>query len=106
MREIKFRAWDEEVKNGSWMIYDSTTHISLTWEIEWHIPWVLMQYTWLEDKDGEEIYEGDILEDHRPKLKWMKKYNKIIEDIRHLPFIVYSDYKVIGNIYQNPELIW
>jgi uncharacterized phage protein (TIGR01671 family) len=46
-REIKFRVWDSEN-----MVYDWT-------DLETCMP--LMQYTGLKDKNGKEIYEGDIV---------------------------------------------
>lgn len=52
MREIKFRAWNKTAKT---MITD-VNRIDLVGTAE-----VLMQYTGLKDKNGKEIYEGDIL---------------------------------------------
>ena len=50
MREIKFRAWD----NTDNKMYD----YAIQW-FNWpHI--ILLQYTWLKDKNWKEIYEGDI----------------------------------------------
>jgi len=72
MREIKFRAWDERNEE---MIYKPTLFDSHNFkeklgcalELNWHIQntigffGALMQYTGLKDKNGKEIYEGDIL---------------------------------------------
>lgn len=69
---------------------------------------VLMQFTGLHDKNGKEIYEGDILHEKKEKTAPMANNGIdreiIVEDIRHLEFNeVHCE--VIGNIYENPELL-
>jgi uncharacterized phage protein (TIGR01671 family) len=72
MREIKFRAWDKDSKR---MRYAEDLIGPGGWVIQFHgVPLEigihgvfepenveLMQYTGLEDKNGKEIYEGDIV---------------------------------------------
>ncbi len=67
MREIKFRAWDKELKN---METNGTLPANLLQiiieegflDIADTLRFELMQYTGLKDKNGVEIYEGDIVE--------------------------------------------
>ena len=81
------------------------------------IPETVGQYTGLKDKNGKEIYEGDIVEKtyysyHQPECSELFeiKYEGLgfyFEHIKgnafYLPFT--EDIEIIGNIYENPELI-
>jgi len=114
MRDIKFRAWNIE---------DSEMFVNVHRQYDWNILQaesfyelindkniILMQYTGLKDKNGKEIYEGDIVKNEHG----------------HINFIVYSDFsmrfhtngyygggvkfynqinEIIGNIYENKELL-
>jgi uncharacterized phage protein (TIGR01671 family) len=110
-REIKFRAWDKGA--GEWL---KLTFIS--WEVNGLLigvnnkPWhevELMQYTGLKDKNGVEIYEGDILDmpyHGRSDVFWrnggLKVHGKY--SVVGFPNQAHGS-KVIGNIYENPELL-
>jgi len=140
-REIKFRAWDKTAKNG--MIYpdgifhfiangkaykldpqiETDRYFAMPIEIE------VMQYTGMKDKNGKEIYEGDICtikngDPFAPVINLIVQYElgafgvmplgKEVDVFANqykgkmLPF--FPDYKesvleVIGNIHEHPNLL-
>ena len=121
MREIKFRAWDKAEKR--WYDYeDSEIFIDLhgqplIYTAENPYPFAntdieLMQYTGLKDKNGKEIYEGDIIK-YKTIYKWDKNPIKlkpvVFENGMFTPqgVIKYlgNNIEVIGNIHDNPELL-
>ena len=99
MREIKFRAWDTQEKR---MIYPKTGAVNNleSWEILQLFDTV-MQYTGLKDKNGKEIYEGDIV-----RIAGYGLYEVGYPFITLFQSHFENDVEeIIGNIYENPELL-
>lgn len=124
-REIKFRAWHKNLKKmfkigqitlekGTWN-FEPNDRDFIGMSIPFQPSFVLMQYTGLHDKNGKEIYEGDIVGDN--KIKWIVKWNKnrmgfslypTTEQLYdEMPINVESKlgFKILGNIYDNSELL-
>ncbi len=112
MREIKFRVWDKEIKT---MYYDAQDSYDAEVDCFGNFlndpNYKVMQFTGLLDRLGKEIYEGDILSctdtghTYRATMTWEDNGFWILDDslLPRLPYIEYRE--VIGNIYENPELL-
>ena len=116
MREIKFRAWSKldnkmfpsvGVDDGGVTIIDTMAHGLYSVKGET----VIMQYTGLLDKNGKEIYEGDILGQEQ-FLPWGIMWDKAGFYAYNLhnpstlyPFESATNREVIGNIYENKDLL-
>lgn len=106
-REIKFRVWDTGVKEMAktgFSISDRGS-VSFYWNSK---PFhsnnaILLQYTGLKDKNGKEIYEGDIVEKITyPNQVFEVKFERGAFNIAgyHMQYC-----RIKGNIYENPELL-
>ena len=117
MREIEFRAW---CKKENKMFYNVEHEYDFYEDCESSFGDILdmperyevMQYVGIKDKNGKKIFEGDIVkldEDEVCFIEWDKydySYrikNKEVDDI--LSGFRPKDFEVIGNIYENPELL-
>ena len=130
MREYKFRAWDSWWDKMHY--FDFTKNIEATPDDELKGLWILhkegsvyaiqdkikiMQYTGSKDKNGKEIYEVDIvlydrnihkdIDTAKFKVVWAKD-RYVLQEIKHKYYIddvTWELVEVIGNIYENPELL-
>lgn len=119
MREIKFRAWDKYNKQWvgfemtRWALYDEKNEkqqVILCTPPKEEI--VFMQYTGLKDKNGKEIYEGDIVnhliagKNIVRKVEWIKNGYWSIGDFyggEGHEYTAEDRIEVIGNIYETQK---
>jgi len=108
-REIKFRAWDDiEMVYISDLFWFEENHFS---SVNDNLGHKLMQYTGLKDKNGKEIYEGDIVKGDLGHVGTVE-YNAPSFEVRwndgdccKIFDAVHGVIEVIGNIYENPNLL-
>lgn len=105
---------DSEIRNCSYIIVkyhrnDNTDYIEVK-NIELRRG-IAQQYTGLKDRNGKEIYEGDVVENYEIKDIVIFKIGMFtIKDIGSevglfYPLKSYHDLELIGNIYEHPELL-
>lgn len=109
-RELKFRAWYD--KSQSWVYFnlnEGFTHEGYKIYQELIIDGAkFYQFTGLYDKNGKEIYEGDILcwpkyEGTKNQSRWTVEWDN--ERCEYTKWHPKNEAEVIGNIHQNPELL-
>ena len=128
MREIKFRAWDKKQKKmlygvsiGTIKVWDENAPF-ISHEFSYSEDCIFEQYTGLKDKNGKEIYEGDIVEEeidcgdddidgtYRYTVVWDEdtlcwslspQYGAIHEDL----WETNSSVEIVGNIHETHELL-
>jgi uncharacterized phage protein (TIGR01671 family) len=134
MREIKFRAWDKQNncwgdlnQLSDWGTADITACIGFgneqypyqTFRIESDTQYEIQQFTGLFDRNGKEVYEGDVLTTGLKSRNAIKKvYVETMEDGEWKFRATNENYitswrevggleglEVIGNIFENKELL-
>lgn len=114
-RPIKFRAW-VKFKSGEYKMLDNLDMWSVGELRAKNESEKIMQFTGLLDKNGKEIYEGDIvtfsdaienkkvvIEYIAPSFRYTVHGGKV--DGITFDLIGWSTWEIIGNIYENPELL-
>jgi len=123
-REIKFRAWDTEHDQmlDDDEVMSTSKYLNYVFVDAKEHGLIYMQYTGLHDKNGKEIYEGDII--NLPDYQFNPVQASFMQgvfgvtgaDSGHYPLRAFSKtgsssieiespMEVIGNIYENPELL-
>ena len=108
-REIKFRAWHSQLGqmlNHDWMVSAGVLYSAISNPPEGQI---VMQFTGLKDKNGIEVYDGDVIRYTLMAGLGMPERKGLTRIVKtdHMGSIGWydTDIIVLGNRYQNPELL-
>ena len=119
MRELKFRAWDKKAKrmmSGFFIgsqdgkLYGTVRVDPIT--IRREDGFDLMQYTGFSDKNGKEVYEGDVVEEKERGFTGVVEFRRgsfyacdYSDKTEVLLEVCHHSSEIIGNIHENPELL-
>jgi hypothetical protein len=117
VREIKYRAWEKSLKQMIPVDNIDFEKRMINTESAWRMfdEIQLMQYTGIKDKNDKEIYEGDVIhcdgylnlyavwDEENARFAFLCTDWVVTQGQPIRPHI--SSYYIIGNIYENPELI-
>jgi len=105
-REIKFRGWNAKMKN---MENDLSARSWLFHNLDKSPDLIIMEYTGLKDRNHKDIYEGDILKNFFNVNLYVVEFKRgefvCEKGIHVLGRSLWEKAEIIGNIYENPELI-
>lgn len=133
MRELKFRAWNKKYKFFKFFtLVEMFRWVGIEYNIPENIPsrsyfddqeedLVFSQFTGLKDKNGKEIYEGDLIKFHETDTKKERlgfvsylvnefagcqfSCLRFKDDVIGFVFSAEENFEIIGNIYENPGLL-
>ena len=120
-RVLKFRAWDNKQKKmlygvsiGTIKVWDENAPL-ISHEFSYSEDCIFEQYTGLTDKNGKEIYEGDIVtlngeweeieHDDCSIVTFENGCFRVGDGYENEAGSYLSDWRIIGNIHENPELV-
>lgn len=110
MRPIRFIGIDEnnkryELKGINWENMTGLCEVEGVMGWTWNRFEHFVQFTGLHDKNGKEIYEGDVVLDHGEYEMGTIKHVISVPYLEDRDGYKKKNFEVIGNIYENPELV-
>jgi hypothetical protein len=110
MSELKFRAFQDNamLMQNEYGVYGAKKFLDKLYQDA-----EVMQYVGLRDKNGKEVYEGDLLHNRHDEnycypILWNREragFGLGEDDVNLNPYQIPVFWEVIGNIYENPELL-